>query len=798
VAQVAVIGRGIGVKNDLIGGATMKKLGRATFLVILMLILSIGILAACDDNDHNQDDNNGNGSLQSKPCVEFVIDGEVYSSVEADDNGYVAIPADIAKEGYEFVGWFLDNGTWEKPFTEDTLRNNPVKSDTKVYAYFEKKHQHTFESKWSYSENYHWHKSDCGHNLFADQAKHTFDDSGVCTVCGYKYSELQGVDIKTNTLTNDGYNIGGKVSNSTTTFSFEDEITVADGAIYTVSTDGNGLQVIESKTVELEIGDNCFYIILQNKKTIKQYKVVIRRRPRYMVTFDTNGGTSAVRQYVEEDGFVSMPNTTKTGYTVSWSYDFSQPITNDEHIVASWEIVHYTIEYDWNGGEVNPNNPTSYTVEDEITLPAPTKVGYTGYWVNNGGKIEKGSTGNKVFTAEYAINKYNVTIEPSIENSCTMTSGGAYNYNSEITASVSDVYIGYEFIGFFDGDTCLTTEKTYKFNVPAHDVSIVAKFEVKSELQGFTFTSDTENCMITGVEDKTVESVVIPDCVTFIGANAFSDCTNLTNIDVPSNVLGIEYGAFSGCSELTDVTLHEGLIGIGKCAFQNCAKLTSITIPDTVLSVNSHTFLGCSNLSSVKIGSGVTFIDIFAFDKCVNLTSIDIPNSVTSIGNEAFSNCSQLETVTLHEGLLTIGSRAFRKCEKLTSIVIPDTVTEIGKFAFSGCVNLTSVKIGNGVTEIENFVFRLCSSLTDVTIGKSVAKIGNQAFYGCSSLTNVTIPSSVTSIGEQAFYNCDALTSVKYEGTMAQWAEITLGTDWSTTVTQIICTDGTITYTTEE
>lgn len=35
-----------------------------------------------------------------------------------------------------FVGWYLDKGTWSKPFLADSLLNSPLESDLNVYAYF--------------------------------------------------------------------------------------------------------------------------------------------------------------------------------------------------------------------------------------------------------------------------------------------------------------------------------------------------------------------------------------------------------------------------------------------------------------------------------------------------------------------------------------------------------------------------------------------------------------------------------------------------------------------------------------
>ena len=53
-------------------------------------------------------------------------------------------------------------------------------------------------------------------------------------------------------------------------------------------------------------------------------------------------------------------------------------------------------------------------------------------------------------------------------------------------------------------------------------------------------------------KDK-IESVVIEDGVTSIGANAFDGCSGLTSITIPSSVTSIGTSAFSGCSGLTRV-----------------------------------------------------------------------------------------------------------------------------------------------------------------------------------------------------------------------------------------------------
>lgn len=38
------------------------------------------------------------------------------------------------REGYQFDGWYFDDGEWQRPLTEETLLESPITSDATVYA----------------------------------------------------------------------------------------------------------------------------------------------------------------------------------------------------------------------------------------------------------------------------------------------------------------------------------------------------------------------------------------------------------------------------------------------------------------------------------------------------------------------------------------------------------------------------------------------------------------------------------------------------------------------------------------
>ena len=215
-----------------------------------------------------------------------------------------------------------------------------------------------------------------------------------------------------------------------------------------------------------------------------------------------------------------------------------------------------------------------------------------------------------------------------------------------------------------------------------------------------------------------------------------------------------------GALEIPMTIKDIAITSIGGSAFSGCSGLTSIEIPSSVTSIGGGVFYGCSGLTSIAIPSSVTSISESAFFGCSGLTSIAIPSSVTSIGDEAFGRCSGLTSIVVEAGNTVYDSR-----DNCNAIIEKATNTLI-----QACNN---TKIPSSVTNIRDFSG--CSGLTSIEIPASVTSIGDYAFYKCSGLTSIEIPSSVTSIGKSAFRDCSGLKDVYYTGTQEQWNAISFG-----------------------
>ena len=193
------------------------------------------------------------------------------------------------------------------------------------------------------------------------------------------------------------------------------------------------------------------------------------RLAEYTITMDLDGGSGQEKVvYTMTDEDFELPTPTRNGYEfVGWtgerittpqtSVKIPKGSTGNKAYTANWKVIRYTITLVTNGGAVIASIP--YTVEDSVTLPIPPdRPGYefSGWVLDGSGQfpstpmiIPKGSTGDRIYKAEWRVATYTITY---------VSHGKAYNWvqytiNNSVYFGVPEeepsYYLpGYTFVGW--------------------------------------------------------------------------------------------------------------------------------------------------------------------------------------------------------------------------------------------------------------------------------------------------------------------------------------------------------------
>ena len=198
-------------------------------------------------------------------------------------------------------------------------------------------------------------------------------------------------------------------------------------------------------------------------------------------------------------------------YLDDTKYDFNTAVTGDMTLTAQWTLDRYTISYNLNNGTAT-GNPDSYTVEsDAITLNTPTRPGYTFTgWSGTGltGEknltvtIEKGSTGNRTYTAHWRYNggggsssspSYPVSVPDKTDHGSVTVSPKNASKGDTVTVTVkSDSGYVLETISVTDknGNDLKLTDKgngKYTFTMPTSKVEIKVTFMEDNSVLNFFY-----------------------------------------------------------------------------------------------------------------------------------------------------------------------------------------------------------------------------------------------------------------------------------------------------------------------
>ena len=380
-----------------------------------------------------------------------------------------------------------------------------------------------------------------------------------------------------------------------------------------------------------------------------------------------NGSRPTTLTYTIEDETVTLPKIARAGYTFAGWFDedgnkyetVSGSTQKDVSLTAKWNVVSYAINYEYDGG-TQVDNPTSYTIEDEIVLIAPEKDGYDfDGWFNGENKtekIEKGSYGDITLTAHWT--KRIIKSDFVIENGVLI---GYTGVSLSITVHSSEA-----------GQTVTSVAATAFDSVRASVTQIVIEEGIQSVERG-TFDGMT-----------TLKTLSLPSTISTLHRGMLKDCASLESLTIPFASFVIE-------QNINDIVTDENA-ALSATAYDDTSE-QGYAVGFTYLFGKPSNEDLLSKYTSVngyykELPSGSTL----QIDQSVETW---IPNSLkylTALGGnilmKGFSKVSSLQYVVLKD-VSYVDHKAFSECQALKEIKIESENTTFGKKLFEGCSNMT-------------------------------------------------------------------------------------------------------------
>ena len=311
--------------------------------------------------------------------------------------------------------------------------------------------------------------------------------------------------------------------------------------------------------------------------------------------------------------------------------------------------------------------------------------------------------------------------------------------------------------------------------------------------------------------DKSIENVVIPSTVKYVGDYAFDACDDLNSLyfygDVPTNLSSATYdmdtsvtiyckntyqsdyeyevGDYFSVSGSIKSTLEAPAYAAapshnwkytGNGDGTHSAFCTDDGCTEKITNEN-HTYEAKDGKLVCVCGAEGNGSDPKSFHYEVKNGEATITGYVGLDGEITLSDTYTDENGTYP--VTAVAARAFNgsngdtatsSAESLSKITVPASIVSVGDYAFNyvGRYHTRLWSLTEIVFVAENVTFGRSAlggnpNLKSVTLPAKLTKIGSSMFSNDTSLTTLTIPASVTEIDTQAFSGCTALTEVNFK-----------------------------------
>lgn len=682
--------------------------------------------------------------------VRFLIDGDLIKSETTKD--YIKKPDMLEKDGYEFVGWYLDGklfdfntkvegdvnlkGYYKK---KEALDNNTVKkvfqNKSKNFAKVKNKEDKeapiiknidilkttnsikiNVEARDNSGEVYYEYKIDNGNyqnsNSF-NQLIHNKKYKVVIKIYDkYGNTRIVEKEIKTNEL-----KVNYKLSTK--------ELT-KDSVVVDFEKDNNNIYYSN---------DGINYLKVEGKLDISENKVLYVKK---------TDGVNTVLDVIKIENI-----------------DKEKPVINNLSLVETTRSIKATINALDNLSGIDTY---SYYIDDELKYKGTNQTYLFDNLISNKEyniKVEvKDKAGN--------INTYKKTIKTKqLGKIVGIVDKEEYAKEKRVTIKIDSLTDGNIYSYLVDTDYI-------KINTLETDIILRKDKEIKLKV------SDGYNEKVTKVIVDKIDNKAPEVIESKLSAKSHEISVELNAIDkgnpTASGIKGYQYKLM--LADSTIVKDYTELTTKSKYTFKDLNSSTSykigIKLIDNLLNEveyvtdTKETLVGCFTVTS----NGVITDYLDSCDKKLVIPKKFNGITITEIGDGVFFN-KGIKSLELHDGIKKIGNNAFYQnpFNETDKLEIPSSVEEIGTYAFANITdgtnklnatirskylgdtsfagNLFKNLILDGVETIGKSTFRACR-IENITIKEGLKKIDSHAFRN-ARMKNIILPKSLETIGSSAF-----------------------------------------------
>lgn len=308
------------------------------------------------------------------------------------------------------------------------------------------------------------------------------------------------------------------------------------------------------------------------------------------------------------------------------------------------------------------------------------------------------------------------------------------------------------------------------------------------------------------INDAEIEStVVVPDGIRYIAAEAFRDCAVIKSVTFPASLQAIRDYAFAGCTRLRRIELPTSVHSLGVGVFSGCPLLEEVILPDALEELPSRALADCGALKSLSLGTKLRSIAPDCYSVSAATGANQSPRALytlhyrgsaeewTAIAlgeKNLLASCTVLCTDKTLIGILEersiygtpfslivysdftmvlSGSGAFTEnlplyssyVDQVKKLVISEGITSFSAFGLERLTQLETLELPASLLSLSVEELSHTPWYQNLQTENGLFIVNNRLYYASRELRGaITLPEGLISIGDSTFSGCDHVTEI--------------------------------------